>query len=176
MIYTKMIEAIYNQDTAQKMFFAHGFYSKLDDVKNTIADKCDKELWKELRSLQKNHRYADTSKGIYKYLRDNKTQPYVKPYVDVDIETDTKYMPRQVKSKVKRREKFQDDLLRSSSNLSLVRMLHLNHVENTLAKFPRIWLFEISYDPRDCILGRGRECFGTSLEQGGDTKPAKSQV
>ena len=50
------------------------------------------------------------------------------------------------------------------------------HTENTLAKFPGIWLFEISYDPRDCILGRGRECFGTSLEQGGDTKPAKSQV
>jgi hypothetical protein len=100
MIYTKMIEANHNQDTAQKMFFAHGCYSKLDDIME--ADECDKYLWKTLTSLQKNQigKYVDTSKGIYEFLRDHKTQPYVKPYFDVDIETDTKYMPRQVKSKV----------------------------------------------------------------------------
>lgn len=95
-----MIEANHNQHTAQKMFFAHGFYSKLDDT--MVADECDKYLWKALTSLQKNQigKYVDTSKGIYEFLRDHKTQPYVKPYFDVDIKTDTKYMPRQVKSKV----------------------------------------------------------------------------
>ena len=87
-----MIDNIHTKK--QNMHFCHGFYSKFNDV--MTFDECDEHAWTSLEYCMT----QNANMGIYEFLRDESTQPYVKPYFDVDIITDTKTDPEQIKHKV----------------------------------------------------------------------------